>query len=386
MLPDPLLPPLSLYVHLPWCEQKCPYCDFNSHPLRQVLPEEDYVKALLQDLEITALQAGGRALCSVFFGGGTPSLFSAHSVAAVLESTHKLIGLADKAEITLEANPGSANAKRFAAYRDAGVNRLSLGLQSFSDPQLKALGRIHDESQSRQAVMAARDAGFEQINIDLMHGLPGQSTSAAAHDIESAIAFSPEHLSLYQLTIEPNTQFAAEPPPLPDEETCWQIRCTLEERATGAGFERYEVSAFSRPVNRCRHNLNYWEFGDYIGIGAGAHAKITDRHGVRRYAREKHPRRYIETAVTGKLLPETHPVTGSELAFEFVLNALRLKEGFSVALFEQRTGLSWHCLSSAFELAKDRGLLNITNDQVCATTLGYRFLDDLVGLFLPTPA
>ncbi|MDP6949495.1 MAG: radical SAM family heme chaperone HemW, partial [Arenicellales bacterium] len=189
-------------------------------------------------------------------------MFSAHSVAAVLESTHKLIGLADKAEITLEANPGSANAKRFAAYRDAGVNRLSLGLQSFSDPQLKALGRIHDESQSRQAVMAARDAGFEQINIDLMHGLPGQSTSAAAHDIESAIAFSPEHLSLYQLTIEPNTQFAAEPPPLPDEETCWQIRCTLEERATGAGFERYEVSAFSRPVNRCRHNLNYWEFGD----------------------------------------------------------------------------------------------------------------------------
>ena len=379
---DPL-PPLSLYVHLPWCEQKCPYCDFNSHALRQTLPENDYVTALLSDLESAAQQVGDRVLCSVFFGGGTPSLFSAQSIAAVLESAHTLIGLADGAEVTLEANPGSADAARFAAYRSAGVNRLSLGLQSFSDPQLKALGRIHNADQSRGAVIAARDAGFENINIDLMHGLPDQSMIEATHDIESAIAFSPEHLSLYQLTIEPNTRFAADPPTLPDEETCWQIRCILEERAADAGYERYEVSAFSRRGNRCRHNLNYWEFGDYIGIGAGAHSKITDGPQIWRCAREKHPRRYIETAFAEKRPPQFQSVSGSALSFEFALNALRLKEGFTVALFEQRTGLSWDGLSSTIAEAQERGLLKVSTHRVCATPLGYRFLDDLVELFLP---
>ena len=382
---DPL-PPLSLYVHLPWCEQKCPYCDFNSHALRQTLPENDYATALLSDLESAAQQVGDRVLCSVFFGGGTPSLFSAQSIAAVLESAHTLIGLADGAEITLEANPGSADEARFAAYRSAGVNRLSLGLQSFSDPQLKALGRIHNADQARQAVITARDAGFEKINIDLMHGLPDQSMSAAAHDIESAIAFSPEHLSLYQLTIEPNTRFAADPPALPDEESCWQIRCAVEERAADAGYERYEVSAFSERGSRCRHNLNYWKFGDYIGIGAGAHSKITDRQGIWRCAREKHPRRYIETTATKQSPPSLQSVSGSALAFEFALNALRLKEGFTVALFEQRTGLSWESLSGTLAEAEERGLLKVNTDRVCATPLGYRFLDDLVELFLPVSA
>jgi len=382
---DPL-PPLSLYVHLPWCEKKCPYCDFNSHPLRQALPEKDYATALLRDLESVAQLAGDRVLCSVFFGGGTPSLFPAQTIAAVLESAHTLIGLADGAEITLEANPGSADEARFAAYRSAGVNRLSLGLQSFSDPQLKALGRIHNADQARQAVITARDAGFEKINIDLMHGLPDQSMSAAAHDIESAIAFSPEHLSLYQLTIEPNTRFAADPPALPDEESCWQIRCAVEERAADAGYERYEVSAFSERGSRCRHNLNYWKFGDYIGIGAGAHSKITDRQGIWRCAREKHPRRYIETTATKQSPPSLQSVSGSALAFEFALNALRLKEGFTVALFEQRTGLSWESLSGTLAEAEERGLLKVNTDRVCATPLGYRFLDDLVELFLPVSA
>ena len=382
---DPL-PPLSLYVHLPWCEKKCPYCDFNSHPLRQALPEKDYATALLRDLESVAQLAGDRVLCAVFFGGCTPSLFPAQTIAAVLESAHTLIGLADGAEITLEANPGSADEARFAAYRSAGVNRLSLGLQSFSDPQLKALGRIHNADQARQAVITARDAGFEKINIDLMHGLPDQSMSAAAHDIESAIAFSPEHLSLYQLTIEPNTRFAADPPALPDEESCWQIRCAVEERAADAGYERYEVSAFSERGIRCRHNLNYWKFGDYIGIGAGAHSKITDRQGIWRCAREKHPRRYIETTATKQSSPSLQSVSGSALAFEFALNALRLKEGFTVALFEQRTGLSWESLSGTLAEAEERGLLKVNTDRVCATPLGYRFLDDLVELFLPVSA
>jgi len=380
--------PLGIYLHTPFCRKRCHFCYFRVYTGVNSKQVNTYLDGAIKELELYARQPfiGGRKPTFVYFGGGTPSFLSTRQLTSITGKMKAVLPWDEAEEITFECEPGTLNEQKLKFIKELGVTRLSLGVENYDADILEFNGRAHRAVEIDRAYEWAQACGFPQINIDLMHGLPGQSTSAAAHDIESAIAFSPEHLSLYQLTIEPNTRFAAEPPPLPDEETCWQIRCTLEERAAGAGFERYEVSAFSRPVNRCRHNLNYWEFGDYIGIGAGAHAKITDRHGVRRYAREKHPHRYIETAVAGKLLPEIHPVTGSELAFEFVLNALRLKEGFSVALFEQRTGLSWHCLSSAFEQAKDRGLLNITNHQVCATTLGYRFLDDLVGLFLPTPA
>ena len=377
------LPPLSLYVHFPWCESKCPYCDFNSHALREALPEEDYCHVLLHDLEAIAHYAQGRQLASVFFGGGTPSLFSANSISKVLEHADKQIGLQANVEITLEANPGSADVARFSDYHSAGVTRLSLGVQSFSDTQLLALGRIHNSLQARQAVDMATNAGFANVNIDLMHGLPEQNIDLAAQDIDTAIALEPNHLSLYQLTLEPNTRFAAQPPELPDEATCWQIRSLFEETAISAGYEQYEVSAFARPGSHCSHNLNYWSFGDYLGIGAGAHGKVTNPDGIGRYAHEKHPNRYramVKAGQSGKNLKLT---SSEEIAFEFVLNALRLKNGFRLIDFSQRTGLSTEHLLGTVENAAKEGLLNISNNQVRATDLGYRFLDDVIALFLP---
>jgi len=377
------LPPLSLYVHFPWCESKCPYCDFNSHALRDTLPEEDYCHVLLHDLEAIAHYAQGRQLASVFFGGGTPSLFSANVITQVLEQADKKIGLQANLEITLEANPGSADVARFSDYHSAGVTRLSLGVQSFSDTQLLALGRIHNSLQARQAVDMATDAGFTHVNIDLMHGLPEQNIDLAAQDIDTAIALEPNHLSLYQLTLEPNTRFAAQPPALPDEATCWQIRSLFEETAISAGYEQYEVSAFSRPGGHCSHNLNYWSFGDYLGIGAGAHGKVTSPNGIGRYAHEKHPSRYktmVKAGQSGRNLKLAIP---EEIAFEFVLNALRLKNGFRLIDFSQRTGLSPEHLLGTVENAAKQGLLKISNNQVRATDLGYRFLDDVIALFLP---
>ena len=377
------LPPLSLYVHFPWCESKCPYCDFNSHALREALPEEDYCHVLLHDLEAIAHYAQGRQLASVFFGGGTPSLFSANVITQVLEHADKQIGLEANLEITLEANPGSADVARFSDYHRAGVTRLSLGVQSFSDTQLLALGRIHNSLQARQAVNMAADAGFTHVNIDLMHGLPEQNIDLAAHDIDTAIALEPNHLSLYQLTLEPNTQFAAQPPALPDEATCWQIRRLVEETAISAGYEQYEVSAFARPGSHCSHNLNYWSFGDYLGIGAGAHGKVTSPDGIGRYAHEKHPSRYrtmVKAGLSGKNLKLANP---EEIAFEFVLNALRLKKGFRLIDFSQRTGLSTEHLLGTVKNAAKQGLLNFSNNQVRTTDLGYRFLDDVIALFLP---
>ena len=377
------LPPLSLYVHFPWCESKCPYCDFNSHALRETLPEEDYCHVLLHDLGAISHYAQGRQLASVFFGGGTPSLFSASIIAQVLEQADKQIGLQANVEITLEANPGSADVTRFSDYHSAGVTRLSLGVQSFSDTQLLTLGRIHNGLQALQAVDMAAQAGFAHVNIDLMHGLPEQTVDLAAQDIDTAIALEPNHLSLYQLTLEPNTRFAAQPPTLPDEATCWQIRSLFEETAISAGYEQYEVSAFARPDSHCSHNLNYWSFGDYLGIGAGAHGKVTSPHGIGRYAHEKHPRRYMAMVTASQSDRNLKLASAEEIAFEFVLNALRLKNGFRLIDFSQRTGLSAECLLGTVKNAAKRGLLNISDNRVRTTDLGYRFLDDVIALFLP---
>ena len=378
-----VLPPLSLYVHFPWCETKCPYCDFNSHALRDVLPEEDYCHVLLHDLKAISHYAQGRQLASVFFGGGTPSLFSASVIAQVLEHADKQIGLQENVEITLEANPGSADVTRFSDYHSAGVTRLSLGVQSFSDTQLLSLGRIHNGLQALQAVDMATQAGFANVNIDLMHGLPEQTVDLAAQDIDTAIALEPNHLSLYQLTLEPNTRFAAQPPALPDEATCWQIRSLFEETAISAGYEQYEVSAFARPDSHCSHNLNYWSFGDYLGIGAGAHGKVTSPNGIGRYAHEKHPRRYMAMVTASQSGRNLKLASAEEIAFEFVLNALRLKNGFRLIDFSQRTGLSAECLLGTVQNAAKRDLLNISNNRVRTTDLGYRFLDDVIALFLP---
>jgi oxygen-independent coproporphyrinogen-3 oxidase len=310
-------------------------------------------------------------------------LFSASIIAQVLEQADKQIGLQANVEITLEANPGSADVTRFSDYHSAGVNRLSLGVQSFSDTQLLTLGRIHNGLQALQAVDMAAQAGFAHVNIDLMHGLPEQTVDLAAQDIDTAIALEPNHLSLYQLTLEPNTRFAAQPPALPDEATCWQIRSLFEETAISAGYEQYEVSAFARPDSHCSHNLNYWSFGDYLGIGAGAHGKVTSPNGIGRYAHEKHPRRYMAMVTASQSGRNLKLASAEEIAFEFVLNALRLKNGFRLIDFSQRTGLSAECLLGTVKNAAKRGLLNISNNRVRTTDLGYRFLDDVIALFLP---
>jgi putative oxygen-independent coproporphyrinogen III oxidase len=376
--------PLALYIHLPWCESKCPYCDFNSHPLRGVLQADRYIAALLTDLDSTARFRAGRSFSSVFFGGGTPSLFSAANIGCLLDRLEREHLLGNTPEITLEANPGSAEASRFRAYRDCGVNRLSIGVQSFDDRALKALGRVHDSAQARAACASVSAAGFDNFNIDLMHGLPGQDEGGALADLDTAIEAEPTHLSLYQLTIEPHTAFAADPPQLPTEETAWDIRCTIEQRAATAGFDHYEVSAFSLPDKRCRHNLNYWQFGDYVGLGAGAHSKITQAGTVYRWARPRHPRDYLNRADSGLEIDNAAPVSLDDVTFEFLLNALRLKGGFSPELFEQRTGLAWQQLLPAITKAKTDGLLEKSDDWVCTTVLGWRFLDDLLQRFLVT--
>ena len=374
--------PLTLYVHLPWCERKCPYCDFNSHPLKTDLPASDYIDGLIADLEAVEKTYPKRSLQAVFFGGGTPSLFEGNQIARLLERLDQRGWLDSQTEITLEANPGSAEADRFRRYRDCGVNRLSLGVQSFNNKSLRVLGRIHNGEEAKKACRAIREAGFDNFNIDLMHGLPGQVTADALADLRAALDFSPTHLSLYQLTIEPNTAFAANPPVLPDEEVLWDIRCAVQDLACEAGFEHYEVSAFARPGQRCRHNLNYWEFGDYIGIGAGAHSKLSLEEGVYRWRRPRHPREYLKTVAAGSVPDVGLPLAPAALRFEFLLNALRLKAGFSIRLFEQRTGLDWNEEKALFEDAANDGLLRLDETQVQSTPLGWRFLDDLLERFL----
>ena len=377
--------PLTLYVHLPWCERKCPYCDFNSHPLKTDLPASDYINGLLADLDAVEKTYPKRRLQAVFFGGGTPSLFEGDQIARLLERLDQRGWLNSATEITLEANPGSAEADRFRRYRDCGVNRLSLGVQSFNDESLGVLGRIHNGEEAKKACRAIREAGFDNFNIDLMHGLPGQVTADAVADLRAALDFSPTHLSLYQLTIEPNTAFAANPPVLPDEEVLWDIRCAVQDLACEAGFEHYEVSAFARPGYRCRHNLNYWEFGDYIGIGAGAHSKLSVENAVYRWSRPRHPREYLKPVTAGTVPNTGPPLTAAALRFEFLLNALRLEAGFEKDLFAQRTGLDWKKEEPLFKDAANDGLLHLDENRVQTTPLGWRFLDDLLERFLDQP-
>jgi len=382
VLPAP--PPLALYVHLPWCARKCPYCDFNSHALRDALPEARYVEALLRDLEQCVPQVWGRVVGSIFFGGGTPSLFSAEAIDRLLVAARTLLRVSPVAEVTLEANPGTFEAGRFAAYRAAGVNRLSLGIQSFNAAHLRALGRIHDE---REAISAAEAALrlFDTVNLDLMYALPGQTLAEARRDIETAVGLGPAHVSAYHLTLEPNTPFAAHPPALPDDELSADMQVMLEEGLGAAGYQHYETSAFARPGHACRHNLNYWTFGDYLGIGAGAHAKLSFHERIERQARVKHPSAYMDALLAGPEhahVAETRVLTRADRVFEFMMNALRLHEGFATELFRARTGLSIAAAEAGLAAAERRGLLVRQLHHVRPSEAGRRFLNELLQGFL----
>tara|TARA_B100000029_G_scaffold515829_1_gene624913 strand:- start:1654 stop:2811 length:1158 start_codon:yes stop_codon:yes gene_type:complete len=376
-------PPLSLYIHLPWCESKCPYCDFNSHPIKTVIKEEEYLQALLLDLAQDSEHLESRSIISIFIGGGTPSLFSASSVARLISGIRGMIAVDNDAEITLEANPGSSDSGRFVGYREAGVNRLSLGVQTFSDDKLLVLGRAHNSVQARLAIEAAIEAGFTNVNIDLMFGLPSQNAKEAKNDLVTALEYQPQHLSLYQLTIEPNTYFAVHKPTLPDEETDSQIRETIYKITCAAGYNRYEISAFAKPDAYCRHNRNIWQFGDYVGIGAGAHGKVTSKNSVTRYMKEKQPDKYIEKVSVGSASIYSNILSTKDLCFEFMLNALRLSEGFLISDFEKRTGVRFLVISQQIHEAVTKGLVQNENGVVKTTELGRLFLDDLVELFLP---
>lgn len=375
--------PLSLYVHLPWCVRKCPYCDFNSYRAAGSMQEEPYVDALLRDLDTEAAAVGGRTVSSIYFGGGTPSLFSPVSIARLLEGIRERVRLARSAEITLEANPGAVDAERFAAFRAAGVNRLSIGVQSFRDAQLAALGRVHDGRAAVAAVESARHAGFENVNVDLMYNLPGDSAGGAAADLARAIALEPTHISWYQLTLEPGTAFHRRPPALPGEDTALCIEAAGRSRLAAAGYERYEISAYARPEHRCRHNLHYWRFGDYLGIGAGAHGKLTlPAGGIERRAKTRNPRTYIELAGTPASTRTERTLKPPDIALEFMMNALRLPEGVPAALFEQRTGLGLDAIRSPLAHAVEQGLMRSDTATLAATPRGLDLLNELLASFV----
>ncbi|MBX3592051.1 MAG: oxygen-independent coproporphyrinogen III oxidase-like protein [Burkholderiaceae bacterium] len=377
-------PPLSLYLHVPWCLRKCPYCDFNSHEWRgdpDAVPEARYLDALQADLEASLPKVWGRSVSTVFIGGGTPSLLSPDAIDRLLTMIRTRLRLAPDAEVTMEANPGTFETQRFAAFAQAGVTRLSIGVQSFSDDALRALGRVHDSRQARAAIEEAARS-FARFNLDLMYALPGQTLDALRADLAAALAFGPPHLSLYHLTIEPNTLFAKRPPPLPDDDLSADMLALIEETAGAAGFERYEVSAWARAGARCRHNLNYWEFGDYLGIGAGAHGKLSFHDRIVREARLRHPERYMEAALRGAAIEEERVPGADELPFEFMLNALRLTDGVPSAFFAERTGLSPAAIGRDCARAVERGLLDADPTRIRATPLGLRFLNDLVAMFL----
>ena len=375
------LPPLSLYIHIPWCVRKCPYCDFNSHEAREPIPEQRYIDALISDLESALPLVWGRKVYTVFFGGGTPSVFSAAGIERIIAAVRARVPLAIDAEITLEANPGTFEAEKFRAFRAAGINRLSIGIQSFNPRHLKALGRIHDDAQARAAIEIA-GRNFDNVNLDIMYGLPGQSIAEALADADSAAACSPQHISAYHLTLEPNTYFHRYPPKLPDDETAADMQEAIEARLAQAGFEHYETSAFARATRKCRHNLNYWTFGDYLGIGAGAHSKLSFADRIVRQMRYKQPRQYMESAAAGSAIQEQHDVAASEIGFEFMMNALRLNAGFPVVLFEERTGLPLTSVLKQLEEAERRGLIERDYQRIAPTALGRRFLNDLLQLFL----
>lgn len=376
-------PPLSLYIHLPWCVRKCPYCDFNSHARRGELPEDDYVDALLRDLAVDATYVAGRSVTTLFIGGGTPSLFRPDTIERLLAGVRARVSVAGDAEITLEANPGTVELARFRAFRQAGVNRLSIGVQSFEEPKLRALGRIHGRAEALAAAEAARAAGFENFNVDLMYGLPEQEVEHALADIETAIALGPAHLSVYQLTLEPNTPFHRSPPALPDEQVIDTMQEAAVARLQRARYARYEVSAYALPGKQCRHNRNYWEFGDYLGIGAGAHAKLSLPDRVIRCAKTRHPDAYLRDAGNENARVDLRALDPGDLLFEFMLNALRLHDGFPVALFEARTGLPLDRAAPLLAAAQARHLLEYDRTTIRPSALGRRFLNDLVAMFLP---
>jgi putative oxygen-independent coproporphyrinogen III oxidase len=375
------LPPLSLYVHIPWCIRKCPYCDFNSHEAREAVPEARYVDALLADLEQALPGVWGRPIRTLFFGGGTPSLFSPESIDRFLCGARSLLPLTADAEITLEANPGTFEQGRFAAFRAAGIDRLSIGIQSFDRHMLAAIGRVHDDADAHRAVEIAR-THFENFNLDLMYALPGQSLDQALADVRTAVASGAPHISAYHLTIEPNTLFHRHPPVVPDDDDAAAMQEAIEATLAEAGYEHYETSAFARPGRCARHNLNYWGFGDYLGIGAGAHGKVSLRDRVRREMRFKHPREYMERALAGDAIQTAHDVSAVELPFEFMMNALRLTEGFPTALFTERTSLPLQTVLGRLDEAEKRGFLTRDTTHVRPTQMGQRFLNELLQMFL----
>ena len=379
------LPPLALYVHFPWCVRKCPYCDFNSHEWKgDAFPENEYLDALRTDLELALPLVWGRQVHTVFIGGGTPSLLSAAGLDRLLSDVRALLPLDADAEITLEANPGTFEADKFAQFRASGVNRLSVGIQSFNEAHLKALGRIHDSAQARHAVEVAANT-FDNFNLDLMFALPQQTLAQCQEDIETALSFAPPHLSLYHLTLEPNTLFAKFPPALPDDDSSADMQDWIHERTAAAGYGRYEVSAYAQPHRQSQHNLNYWRFGDYLGIGAGAHTKLSFPNRIVRQMRYKHPTTFIEQAKAGTPVHEENEVAPRDLPFEFMLNALRLVEGFPVHRFIERTGMSMTSIEPALQEAEQRGLIVRDYEKIAPTPLGQAFLNDLQGLFLKDP-
>lgn len=381
-------PPLSVYVHLPWCVRKCPYCDFNSHALSGPVPAGDYIDSLLADLEHDLPLVWGRPVHSVFFGGGTPSLFTAEHIGRILDGLRSRLPIAPGAEVTLEANPGTVEHDSFEAYRAAGINRVSLGAQSFDDSALARIGRIHGAADIDRAVESLNRAGFGNFNLDLMFGLPGQTVKAAVCDIERALELQPAHISHYQLTLEPNTAFHARPPRLPGAEACWRMQQRAAERLATAGYGQYEISAWARPGATCAHNLNYWRYGDYLGIGAGAHGKITlpAENAIRRLVKQRHPRAYLDAVATGAWRAEDRAVPAAERCFEFFLNQLRLRSGVRIAEFTPRTGLDWAAAEPAVNRALARGLLRRQDGRLAPTEIGWRFVNDTQALFLPGDA
>jgi oxygen-independent coproporphyrinogen-3 oxidase len=380
------LPPLSLYVHLPWCLKKCPYCDFNSHEMsRDALPETRYLDAVVSDLEASLALIWGRSVQSIFIGGGTPSLFSPAAIDRLLGDIRARLKLTPDCEITLEANPGTFEKNRFKAYRSAGVTRLSIGVQSFNDVHLQAIGRVHDRAQALAAVEEAATA-FDTFNLDIMYALPGQTLADVGQDMATALQFNPPHISIYHLTIEPNTYFAKYPPSIPHEDAAYAMLDRITELTAAAGLGRYEVSAYARDAHRCRHNLNYWQFGDYLGIGAGAHTKLSFAHRVVRQVRFREPRLYMDHALAGNALAQEEEVGRAELPFEFMLNALRLRHGFSLRDYTERTGLAITSIESALRTAEQKGLIERDFSRVRPTERGFDFLSDLQELFLSNPA
>ena len=375
--------PLALYIHLPWCIRKCPYCDFNSHHAPNHLPEKQYVQALLNDLAQELPYIWGRRLESIFIGGGTPSLFSAESMDELISGIRALLPFRPNIEITLEANPGTFEQEKFNGFREAGINRLSVGIQSFNPQHLQALGRVHNQAEALKAAEVARYAGFNNFNLDLMFGLPQQSLEQALADLQKAIDLQPTHLSWYQLTLEPNTLFYKHPPVLPDDDLLVDMQYAGQALLQQAGYTQYEVSAYAQAGRECRHNLNYWQFGDYLGIGAGAHGKITDPFKqVIRHQKYRQPTQYLQQTELGQARSETQTLTAADLKFEFMLNALRLKSGFDLELFAERTGLSIETLQAPLELAAQKGWLTINQNHIQTTELGWQFLNTVIQLFL----